>query len=1104
MNPPPKLPLPPVLEAKLAAFRRRVWIIKLAEGLLAALFGLALSFLIVFVLDRFMETPAWLRTMLMLSSAAVLGLGLPLKWHRWVWQQRRLEDAARLLRHTFPRLGDQLLGIVELAHQDAGTGRSERLVQAAMNQAADAVKDVSLDNAVPQDSHRRWAWTAGIACAVAVTAFALVPGAAWNALGRWLTPWREIDRYTFAKIEALPNKLVVPYAEPVEVGAILRTDTEWAPASGTARVQDQPKIVVKEEHATYAFKLPPQKKNAPLNLSIGDVRKSIALVPTPRPEMKKLQAQLTLPDYLGYQTQPVLEARNGSVSVLKDAQVSFELSASRALATARMDSKPQPIVQGAMKSLPIPVAANAEYRFDWEDADRLAAREPLTLKVTAVDDEQPRIFARRDSQEQVIIESEVVTLDLEASDDFGIQRVGLLWKGVVGESSLPTAKGESISAAGGNELRNLTAKATFCAQRDGVPPQSIELRAWAEDYKTGHRALSPGIVLHILSKDDHALWMTEQFGKWLQAARESYEQEQRLHETNRELRALKAEELGRPENRRKLTQQANAESANSDRLERLNDAGKKMIEQAARNDAFDAQRLEQWAQTLKQLKDIADKKMPSVADLLKKSSSAQGQSSEQSGEPQKPSPSSDSKDAPKVSQGEQSKGDSKPQAMDPNAQDQPKAPSVADNEKSFFEQKPSDDSKSGDPKKPGSGKLGLPNTTLDSPAEKPNTKPRQAQSDSPAQKELNKAIDEQKELLTAFAKVTDQLSNLLAGMEGSTFVKRLKAASKKQMGIASTLNATTLQAFGLDKKRVAQSEVQKSNEVAVQQTEASTVVRVIQSDLDAYYQRKQDTRFKNILDQMKKTEVVAALSRIGDEVRSNWSGRGIAASEYWADMLDRWAEEMVAAAQAGESKESKPQDSLPPEVVLKVMQVLFDEMKLRDETREAEAARPALDKKDYFKRATGLALKQDDIGRRTAEAVAEISKLPKAESFQKEMKLLMKVTEVMKDAYVILDKPETGPTAIAAETEAIELLLEARRQPPGGGGGGGGSNPGGGGGAASASSSALANIGPGSDASGMIGERAAGQATGKAGRELPEEFKTGLDAYFNTLEAGKK
>jgi len=63
---------------------------------------------------------------------------------------------------------------------------------------------------------------------------------------------------------------------------------------------------------------------------------------------------------------------------------------------------------------------------------------------------------------------------------------------------------------------------------------------------------------------------------------------------------------------------------------------------------------------------------------------------------------------------------------------------------------------------------------------------------------------------------------------------------------------------------------------------------------------------------MKKTEVVAALSRIGDEVRSNWSGRGIAASEYWADMLDRWAEEMVAAAQAGESEEANPKTACRP------------------------------------------------------------------------------------------------------------------------------------------------------------------------------------------------
>jgi proline dehydrogenase len=56
-----KTELPPILEAKLADFRQRVWTVKLIEGLLAAGFGLALSYLLVFALDRVMETPVWLR-----------------------------------------------------------------------------------------------------------------------------------------------------------------------------------------------------------------------------------------------------------------------------------------------------------------------------------------------------------------------------------------------------------------------------------------------------------------------------------------------------------------------------------------------------------------------------------------------------------------------------------------------------------------------------------------------------------------------------------------------------------------------------------------------------------------------------------------------------------------------------------------------------------------------------------------------------------------------------------------------------------------------------------------------------------------------------------
>ncbi len=350
-------------------------------------------------------------------------------------------------------------------------------------------------------------------------------------------------------------------------------------------------------------------------------------------------------------------------------------------------------------------------------------------------------------------------------------------------------------------------------------------------------------------------------------------------------------------------------------------------------------------------------------------------------------------------------------------------------------------------------------------------------------------------MLAEFAKVSDQLSEILASLEASTFVKRFKAASRQQMSIASNINQKTLDAFGIEREPVKAAEP-----IAKKAKDQSEVVRVIQSDLDAYSQRKQDAHFKTILEEMKKSEIVRALARGGEKVSMNLTGQSLVGSEYWADTLDRWAEEMVAASNC-KSSSSGSSDSLPPEIVLKVMQALRDEMKLRDETREIENAKPAVPPEKYMADASAAGEKQGSINVHTAGAIHDILALPDGETkFEKELKLLNAVIGVMAEARDILSTPETGPTAIAAETEAIELLLQAKRSSPNGGGGGGGSNPGGGGRAATASSAALADLGPGSDADGQVAARAIGQATGRAGKEFPDEFKPGLDAYFNLLE----
>jgi hypothetical protein len=192
---------------------------------------------------------------------------------------------------------------------------------------------------------------------------------------------------------------------------------------------------------------------------------------------------------------------------------------------------------------------------------------------------------------------------------------------------------------------------------------------------------------------------------------------------------------------------------------------------------------------------------------------------------------------------------------------------------------------------------------------------------------------------------------------------------------------------------------------------------------------------------------------------------------------------------------------LPPSLVLEVLQVLEGEVNLREETRVAEQAKPALTAEDFGKRAGALTETQVGLHKRVDKVIDRIRELPDAEEdFAYEINLLGQVGGVMGEAAEVLGRPETGTPAIGAETEAIELLLQSRRINPKGGGGGG-RNPGGGG-TGQTNDSALALVGGGVNEKEVREDRGVAQSTGNAGRALPEEFRAGLDEYFNRLEKG--
>ena len=193
---------------------------------------------------------------------------------------------------------------------------------------------------------------------------------------------------------------------------------------------------------------------------------------------------------------------------------------------------------------------------------------------------------------------------------------------------------------------------------------------------------------------------------------------------------------------------------------------------------------------------------------------------------------------------------------------------------------------------------------------------------------------------------------------------------------------------------------------------------------------------------------------------------------------------------------------MPPSIILEVLQILEGEVNLREETRVAEQARPGQVAEEHKTEATRLSQSQDALKVRVDHVIERIRDLPDGEAqFGKEIQLLTLVAQVMNEATEILARPDTGAPAIAAETEAIELLLQSKRINPKGGGGGGGATPGGGGGGTT-QDSALALVGGGVNDKEVREDRGISQATGQSGPALPEEFRAGLDEYFNRLERG--
>ena len=200
------------------------------------------------------------------------------------------------MQKKYRRLGDRLLGIVELADEKQRPPNfSPELYRAAIHQVAAEAIQYDFRQAISPQGAKARGWTLLGIFVPTLLIWLVLPVAGWNSFRRWAAPTAAIARYTLVDLAGLPRQQIVPHGEPFQVKCAVQYRSFWHPGRASAQYAKQPWIESPVSGEQVHLRIPGQVQRGVLKIRVGDARRELFVFPMHRPSLKQI-AEVELPD----------------------------------------------------------------------------------------------------------------------------------------------------------------------------------------------------------------------------------------------------------------------------------------------------------------------------------------------------------------------------------------------------------------------------------------------------------------------------------------------------------------------------------------------------------------------------------------------------------------------------------------------------------------------------------------------------------------------------------------------------------------------------------------------------------------------------------------
>jgi hypothetical protein len=381
-----------------------------------------------------------------------------------------------------------------------------------------------------------------------------------------------------------------------------------------------PKLEGVVDSGKIRLQIPGQVEKGVLRVQVGDAMAEVKVVPVHRPSLRELAAQIQLPDYLQYPDQTQM-LQSGSLLAVEGSRIAFHGTVSRALSSALMQPEggaatPLKIEGENFTSAPAQPDGIAQYTFNWRDNLGLSNAAPLLLSVAMQKDAPPVPDLPGLPRETAMLNSDVLHIRAEASDDFGVRDLGLTWD-VVSDAPLTQSITSVVKVMTATSRVKKLEKVFLWSPREfRIPPDStVELQGYARDFfPERERSRTEGHHIRVLSPEEHAELVRQQ----LEDVMARIEDVTRLQEkiAANLLDVKDNQKLPESQKSARIGAGKNDQMENSSRLDELSRQAEGALQEAMKNPVFPADTIRQWSQSAQQWQQLAQKDMKDAADSM--------------------------------------------------------------------------------------------------------------------------------------------------------------------------------------------------------------------------------------------------------------------------------------------------------------------------------------------------------------------------------------------------------------------------------------------------------------------------------------------------------